>query len=693
MSALTIISGGTAEVLSGGSATGTNVKSGFMVVSGVADLSVVSGTNIAGPQVFANIAVYSGGVTSGDKIYDGGAEDILAGGVASGADVISGILLAYGKLAAPIVTGNLEYLGAGEIALKSGGSASLALVNSGGEMLVSSGGMAVGATVNHSGFINVLAGGSATGTNVKSGYLVVSGVADLSVVSGVNTAGPQVSANVLVDSGGVTSGDKIYFGGVEEILKGGIASGTDVISGILLAYGEVVAPTIIANLELAGYSEIALKSGGVADAAIVNSGGVLVVSSGGLSERATIHLAGSLDVLAGGSATSTSITSAGVSYVFGTVAQTTIAYGGVEVVDTDGVTVSAKIEEAGFEKISAGGIAQFAQVQGSGNQTVFASGTASGTTVSAGGHQYVSGGTARGTIIKAGGSATVYTGGVLISAAVLGTEIIGAGAVASGTGVSNGGAQLIHSAGRAVGTVIHLGGKEFLSSGAVDSGTIIGSGGTEVVSAGASASGANIRDLGSLVIYGKTVSAVDSGSMAIETGATASATVIAAGGKDYVSAGGIDRAAIISAGGMAFIYSAGVISGTKLLSGATLTIAAGGILQAGLTLSGGTAVISGTVAGGQTVRFGGGGDLVLDNLAGFGAVISGFATGAEIDLGGFGYSAGETRSFTEGAGNTSGTLTVIDGATSVQLTLLGNYVTSNFALSTDGSGGTAVKFS
>jgi hypothetical protein len=124
-----------------------------------------------------------------------------------------------------------------------------------------------------------------------------------------------------------------------------------------------------------------------------------------------------------------------------------------------------------------------------------------------------------------------------------------------------------------------------------------------------------------------------------------------------------------------------------------LTVSSGGVVAAGLTLSGGTANISGTAGAGQTITFAGsGGDLALNNLPGFGALIGGFSVGDEFDLGGFTFSAGETRSFTEAGSNTSGTLTVVDGGQTANLTLLGSYATSNFVLSNDFHGGTFVKY-
>jgi hypothetical protein len=112
----------------------------------------------------------------------------------------------------------------------------------------------------------------------------------------------------------------------------------------------------------------------------------------------------------------------------------------------------------------------------------------------------------------------------------------------------------------------------------------------------------------------------------------------------------------------------------------------------GLTISGGTASIFGSVASGQELRFIGHGDLAFHDLAAFDATIGGYASGDEFDLGGFAFGAGETRSFTDNSGHTGGTLSVTDGSRHAHLSLLGNYVTGDFALAADGHGGTFVKF-
>src|SRR5262249_14470745 len=101
---------------------------------------------------------------------------------------------------------------------------------------------------------------------------------------------------------------------------------------------------------------------------------------------------------------------------------------------------------------------------------------------------------------------------------------------------------------------------------------------------------------------------------------------------------------------------------------------------------------SGAIGAGKTVTFSGsGGVLLLAAPTTFAGTVAGLSLASqEIDLAGFAYGSGETVSWTEAVSNTSGTLTVTDGALVANINLLGSYVTSNFALSDDGTGGTIV---
>jgi len=155
---------------------------------------------------------------------------------------------------------------------------------------------------------------------------------------------------------------------------------------------------------------------------------------------------------------------------------------------------------------------------------------------------------------------------------------------------------------------------------------------------------------------------------------------------------GAESGSVVGSGGNAFVSSGGAFSGGAV-AGGVLTVSSGGFVSGGLTISGGgTANISGTVATGQDVHFSGAGDLALDSLSNFHALIGGYSTGDEFDLGGFTSGSAEKFSYTEAANLLSGTLSVHDGGLTASLTLLGKYVTGDFALANDGHGGSFVKF-
>jgi autotransporter passenger strand-loop-strand repeat protein len=179
------------------------------------------------------------------------------------------------------------------------------------------------------------------------------------------------------------------------------------------------------------------------------------------------------------------------------------------------------------------------------------------------------------------------------------------------------------------------------------------------------------------------------------------------GGTEVVSTGGTTRGTIVRSGGLESVR--GVASGGTVSSGGRLIVSAGGVASGGRVNSGGTETVYGRASGGTingglievanggtasgTLTFLSGGTLQLDAGAHFTGHIKGFGTPDlldRIDLRGVAFGAGTTRSFTEAASTTSGTLTVTDGTHTVHLTLLGLYKTSNFKLSTDNHGGTRV---
>ncbi len=235
---------------------------------------------------------------------------------------------------------------------------------------------------------------------------------------------------------------------------------------------------------------------------------------------------------------------------------------------------------------------------------------------------------------------------------------------------------------------------EQVLAGAASSNGDVYSGGTEYVSAGGVANGMFVYAGGDEVLFGTASGTLLSGGvLTVHAGATATSASVRSGGEAIISAGGLGIGLIVGSSGAGIVLSGGVASAATVGVGGTLTVSSGGSLTGGLTLSAGKAAINGTVMAGQTVTYAGtGGDLVLGATASFAASISGFTgTTDKIDLTFFTYnSATETKSFTEAASKTSGTLTVASGGKTESLTLLGSYVTSNFVLSNDGSGGTLI---
>ena len=220
------------------------------------------------------------------------------------------------------------------------------------------------------------------------------------------------------------------------------------------------------------------------------------------------------------------------------------------------------------------------------------------------------------------------------------------------------------------------------------------------------ASGVTVE--GTMIVYGSAVNTILDGGVLVQSGVGVLDGLSGSGTIVYdvdLSNASLNSPDVLFEIGSGFTFFGGDVTSVSTLilqSGAMgrlisvegeLIVASGAaIVSNGLNVNGGEVVIGGAVSAGQTVTFtGSGGDLVIDDVGTFQAVISGFSTsGQKIDFGGFTYSAGETVTWTEAAGNTSGMLTVSGAGMTANVTLLGDYATSNFSLSDDGVGGTVV---
>lgn len=84
------------------------------------------------------------------------------------------------------------------------------------------------------------------------------------------------------------------------------------------------------------------------------------------------------------------------------------------------------------------------------------------------------------------------------------------------------------------------------------------------------------------------------------------------------------------------------------------------------------------------------GMLALDNSSSFSGQITGFGGGDQIDLSDIFYGASTTLAFSAQGNDLGTTLTVSDGTDTANLVLFGQYLASDFALSSDGHGGTLI---
>jgi autotransporter passenger strand-loop-strand repeat protein len=180
------------------------------------------------------------------------------------------------------------------------------------------------------------------------------------------------------------------------------------------------------------------------------------------------------------------------------------------------------------------------------------------------------------------------------------------------------------------------------------------------------------------------------------SGATASGTLVEAGGIEAAFSGGTTTGTMASGGGQ---YDFGVASGTVLDSGG-YQLGEAGATATGTTSSSGGAqyvfgaasgeVVSGGSTGSDAVTFSGGGELKLDASASFGGTVAGFQAWDFLDLADVAFGPITSVSFTEATSNQSGTLTVTDGVNTASITLLGQYMASQFTSASDGHGGTVI---
>ncbi|WP_375787265.1 hypothetical protein ACE10Z_06865 [Bradyrhizobium sp. Pha-3] len=636
------ISGGTVNVLAGGSASFLSVSSGGVF-------------NVAGTTL-SMIGVRNGGV-----------ENVLSGGFISGA-TSSGTGVSAG----------------GILNLSAGGSAVHVGVSSGGTFNVA-GSVLSNTAIYAGGVENVLAGGSisgasGSGTGVSGGTLNLS-AGGLASYVGVSAGGVFNVAGTVLSSVGV------YSGGVENVLSGGVVQGVSGGFGTAISGGTVNVQSGATATAMFVYASGALNDSGIVTNQFVLSGGVETVSSGGLASGVQVSGGGLLDILAGGSATNVGDAGRVIVEAGGTADHILVSSGGVLSVGGT-VTSNTGVLAGGVETVLSGGLISGASGSGTGisggTVNLLAGGSAVFVGVSSGGTFNVAGTVLSNGLVFAGGVENVQSGGLITGAISSGTGVLGvlnvlAGGSAAYVGVSSGGT--FNVSGTVLSNVaVYGGGVENVLSGGVVTG---------VTGSGTGVSGGTVNVLAGGALDHLTVS---SGTLNVSAGGTAHNIAVSSGGT-FNLAGTTTSNTMVSGGGVENVLSGGLISGSFTAGNGvigTLNLLAGGSATYVGVSSGGTFNVAGTVLGNVGVFDGG-----VENVLSGGVVTGAPGLGTGISGGTVNVSSGgaldhltvSSGTLNVSAGGTAHDVTVSSGTLNVAGTIISNTLVTNTGVENVLSGG------
>ena len=301
------ISGGTQTVYSGGKAENTKISGDGIQNVSYSGLAV--STNLYGGTQNIN-----NGATAQNTVLSGGEMNVLSGGTATGTELNSGTEIVSGTDSGSTINGGLQQIADGGKAvsttinggtqeIQEGGSSEGTVINTNGLQQVASGGVSVNTTIS-GGEMNVLSGGTATGTELNSGTEIVSGTDSGSTINGglqqITDGGKAVSTTInggtqSIYGGGISENPnvkggnlRIYQGGTSinttvtqgsaELYTGGTLSGqTQISQGTLNIYGDNTIPTLILNNSMVNIPQ----SGGYSTLQIgeLNGSGIFNLSS------------------------------------------------------------------------------------------------------------------------------------------------------------------------------------------------------------------------------------------------------------------------------------------------------------------------------------------------------------------------------------------------------------------------------
>ena len=531
--AITVNSGATFYVFSGGEVAGT-------VISGGAEVVAAGGHDVGATLSGYSASLTVAGSASSETLVGGAALIVQSGGVATSVTVVS-----RGTIDISSATGDGLMLSGGEVNVDQGGTVNDTSAAAFGEVTVS-GGVAFGTQIGLFGGLGVYDGGSAIGVTLgllsfmtvgsggtASGVLLSGNLSELileagATVEGAITIQPQTQGEIVIDGSVMPSAVISGFGGADAIDLGDIAydstgsatynAGTLTVSEGGQSYALQLAPAAAfasgsfalapdgnsgTNIVFVGPSSHIIASGASGTFAIAG-GDVLLVSSGGTSISGSLSGAGPFmtyqaDPTDGGTLLFNSVSEAqALETNTGIDSATHVGFGGNMI--NQGTVIAANVTSGGvlFNTL---GTTENVVVGSDGIVLDEGSGTvASGTTIEGGLEGLAGGATTVGVVVDSGGE-QVIGGKVEIG----GTTLPLLSGTTSFTSVNAGGTQFVNDFGIADSTQIDGGGM-VVNSGGTAYAAAIGAAGTLALNSGALASdGISFSGAGGVLDIGGTI--------------------------------------------------------------------------------------------------------------------------------------------------------------------------------------------
>ena len=346
-----VVTGGTAYVSFGGTATDTSVLN-------LGAVSVESGGTADGVALDENglLFVSPGAVVTGLSVFNGGIVYLESTAGVTGVVSSGGTIEINNSAIAPGISSSFQpgmQIGGLQVSLGANLAIGYTSVGSGGSLIVQGATEIYGTSVGAAASDVISSGAQASNTALMPGSIervYAGGTADYSVVS----SGAQ-----QILSGGQSDYTRVYGSGVEQVLGGSFANATTLSAGSLIVAGG--------TYSVLDFGNVTVLSGGTASATTVSpipylvpGTGILTVAAGGTANATIVSSGGVQTISAGGQASGTTILHGGTESNFGTVVGTTVQAGGTE---TGAGVFTSTVINGGTVIVAAGGSATHTMVK------------------------------------------------------------------------------------------------------------------------------------------------------------------------------------------------------------------------------------------------------------------------------------------------------------------------------------------